>query len=694
MLYSPRLKRILETILKIGENEYIPVDQLAASLKTSRRTIFRELENVNDLLQPSGLLLESRPGKGLRLQGSASQKEALAEALRVEDISYINKEERRRLLAFELLRTRQIRKLVYYANMFQVSEATISHDIDALASAFEKNSITIHRAAKNRIELLGSETDRRTMMMRIVHDEMPELASVKSQDLYAGNLEQIFLGGAPEGIMSLLNQGILKRVLAVFSANAHELSLDRFSQPSYIGLILHLVIAIERIQNHEAIQAGSSVTTLIENKTSLQEAKAIADLMETEFDIEIPEVETAFIAMHLEGSKLNSPQNVNLKQQDARLQEIADAFIAGYSPAIQLQLREDEQFLQGLLTHLEPALIRMQNHLPIYNPLLPQLKEQYGALFEATRKAADALQNQYPFQISDEEAGFITMHVGASLERMASSGQTRTIRVGIVCASGIGVSALLAARVQKQFGSRIRVQTLSMEDLKSENLGLSELLLSTFPLSLPAMESIQVSPLLSAQDIERIESRLKTLSRTQPAAKESAVSYPQKLDLLADLITAQKSLLEGFVLYPTKPAKTKTDLLRQAAELLNGDSQILFEDLQAREALGAVSSKDEGFALFHASSQAVQTPQILFLYPPKGAKDFGSVPGFEGIEMIAAAIIPQHPTPQQRAMSSLLFSSFIERPGFLHAARAGNETNIRNHLDALFQQALEKSIQP
>lgn len=205
MVYSPRLKRILSLLLRLPDENYLPVDQIAASLKTSRRTIFRELENVNDLLAEDGLFMESRSKKGLRLSGDPAQKEALLEALSVEDISYINKEERRRLLAFELLRSQSVRKLVYYASMFQVSEATISHDIEALTPLFSKDGIHLIRSGKNRIELKGSEADRRRAMIRIVHDEMPELSTGQNENLQSGNLEAIFFGGSPEGIMSLLN---------------------------------------------------------------------------------------------------------------------------------------------------------------------------------------------------------------------------------------------------------------------------------------------------------------------------------------------------------------------------------------------------------------------------------------------------------------------------------------------------------
>lgn len=193
-------------------------------------------------------------------------------------------------------------------------------------------------------------------------------------------LREIFLNQNPDSIMSLLNQDILQRVLQIFSLNRHELNLDRFSQSSYIGLILHLVIAIERILKNESISENQDVLKLIQDDESFKEARMIGSELEKEFDIEIPQVETAFIAMHLQGSKVVSVkesldhQSSHPKASSMKVQTFADDLIDGYETSIQMSLRHDEQFMQGILTHLEPALIRMENSLPIYNPLLEPLK--------------------------------------------------------------------------------------------------------------------------------------------------------------------------------------------------------------------------------------------------------------------------------------------------------------------------------
>lgn len=91
MICSPRLKRILLLLLEAPDQTYTKIESLANDLKTSRRTIFRELENVNELLALSGVKMETRTGKGIRLTGEAANKKLLKEDLNVDDVTYVNK---------------------------------------------------------------------------------------------------------------------------------------------------------------------------------------------------------------------------------------------------------------------------------------------------------------------------------------------------------------------------------------------------------------------------------------------------------------------------------------------------------------------------------------------------------------------------------------------------------------------------
>ena len=696
MICSPRLKRILILLLDVQDDSFTKIETIASELKTSRRTVFRELENVNDLLAESGVRLESRTGKGIRMVGDAHQKMQLCEEMNVEDVTYVNKEERRKLLAFELLRNEQVRKLIYYANMFQVSESTISHDIESLEPLLQDNGIEILREGKNRIEIRGSETRRRNAMTSIIHDQMSSLSNADLADHSDEKLREIFLNQAPDSIMGLLNQDILIRVLRIFSLNRHELNLDRFSQSSYIGLILHLVIAVERISKNESISENQDVLKLVQDEDSFREAGMIAKELEKEFDIEIPPVETAFIAMHLQGSKVVSPKETfeefrsGAAINSSKTAAFADDLIDGFETSIQMSLRHDEQFLQGLLTHLEPALIRMENHLPIYNPLLEPLKKQYSELFLQSRKAADRLEEKYGLKISDEEVGFITMHVGASLERDGLRTLRRPVRLGIVCASGIGVSALLAARVQKQFQAQVIVKTLSLDDIRHHHYGQSELLLSTFPISEASIESIRVSPLLVERDIEKIQEKILDLQKiSEDGSKETELAYTEQLEMLMQLTKAQKDILDHLKIVETAKDSDQNGLIWQAAASFEGNSRKVFEDLLRREKMGSVIAEDYGFAMFHAASYAISVPQFILLFPKD--ETFPD-PEFQKIRFIAAAVIPENANKYEREIMSLISSSLIEEESFLSAIISRDEKRIYDHLVRLFRRHLEERL--
>ena len=63
MFISPRLNQILRILL--GKSQPVSVDALAQATGVSRRTVFRELDHVDQVLQKTGLRLDTVPGEGM-----------------------------------------------------------------------------------------------------------------------------------------------------------------------------------------------------------------------------------------------------------------------------------------------------------------------------------------------------------------------------------------------------------------------------------------------------------------------------------------------------------------------------------------------------------------------------------------------------------------------------------------------------
>ena len=85
-------------------------------------------------------------------------------------------------------------------------------------------------------------------------------------------------------------------------------------------------------------------------------------------------------------------------------------------------LAGDSSLYTGLLAHLDRAIQRLRENLNIYNPLLPEIKEDYPALFDLVNRGMEKV--FVDEEIPEEEVGFVAMHFGAALDR----GQGNSLR--------------------------------------------------------------------------------------------------------------------------------------------------------------------------------------------------------------------------------------------------------------------------
>lgn len=617
MNLTQRQIRIFRTLLDLEDGQTISTEQLAAKVRVSRRTLFRELESIRLILEQYGLSLSRRPG--LSLNGD---REKLARALDTRQApGALDKDERQDMLLYELLRAEEKEKLIVYAARFQVSEATISHDLEDLQPRLDAWDLRLSKDGT----IEGSEDARRRAMAELVRDGV-EYKTVDYLDPDTV-LEQIFNGSA---IFSLLNQDILKRILDLFSEQREELGLSRYEQNSYIGLVIHLVIALERIQAGEP--ASERIEGLPDLEESRQEARKITSLLEDEFELTFPESEIDAIALHLRGAKVNAATGT-LDHDQNEILELARQFVESFPPGDAALLSTDPQFIQGLLS------------LPL----------------------------------SDEEIGFLTMHVGACFERSGYQ-YRRKIHAAVVCASGIGVSALLRARLDKAFSSQMDLENLSLAQArKRADL---ELFITTFYPGTLSAPFIQVSPMLPVSDLKKIQEQL-ALMQTTPAPLESAqTGMDQDLLELEEAIQAIRPLLNRIPIIHSD-RKTADELIHEAASVFEGDSERLERDLLTREQLGPVVDPDEGFGLFHTRSQGTDKPQAAVLVPDDGTFH-------NGLQVILVTILPeQHTKAMQEALSELNVALALD-PAFRNTLKSGPDPKRHEALNRILSGYLHR----
>jgi len=456
MLFSNRQTQLLKLVIA---NDYISISKLSSLLNVSTRTVNRDLKNLSYL--PYSLSLESS-SKGIKIVGDKTDIGRFRNDLNNSKVAYSSKEERKKLLIIELLRSSEVKKLVYYASMFDVSEATISNDLKSIEDFFIENNLELIAKAGYGVKVRGSEKSYRLALAKIMHDSINAIPYLNYINIYDEKriLNEIF--NYHNGIMNLLNRDILKRILSVFNSNIHELNLDDFAQSSYIGLIIHLTIAIKRIIDKEELENNQEVIANIKDDQEFLKAKELATLLELEFNIVIPEIEIAFIAIHLKAAK----SNINLNQEiDDNLIFLVREMLEELEEPYLSKLKDDDVLIRGLSVHLKPAIIRIKNNMAIYNPLKDEVKKNYPEVYNQAFRISRVLEQKFQKVISEGEIAFIAIHLGAAIERKDQKIQESTeIKVGIICSSGFGLSSLLLARIKKIVDTKVRLKNISVND--------------------------------------------------------------------------------------------------------------------------------------------------------------------------------------------------------------------------------------
>ena len=244
----------------------------------------------------------SRTGVGIWLEGSPEKKEALLTEITSGDHYDVSKkEERRKRLVLEILKDKGLKKLFYYSCKFKVSEATVSGDLEAVEGWLNRWGLTIVRKPGSGISIEGSEENYRKAIRAFISENI-DTSMLREAYESDRTLEEDREKLQRSNIGQILNDDILKRVVSCIMG-MNDARVMTLTENSYIGLVIHITIAINRILKHETIDADSKWTEHREDDEEYLLAKRIVKALEEEFEIEIPPLETSYICLHIKGAK-------------------------------------------------------------------------------------------------------------------------------------------------------------------------------------------------------------------------------------------------------------------------------------------------------------------------------------------------------------------------------------------------------
>jgi len=692
MNLTPRLKRILMIMLE--RDRAIAVKDLAVLIGVSKRTVQRELEYIKSALKPYNITFETKTGFGVWLSGSEEDKKQLfIELKEADDYDVSNREERRKRLLLEILKDKGLKKLFYYSTQFQVSEATISTDLEAIEGWLKEYHLFIIRKPGSGIEVNGTEGSYRRAIRAFIEENIDTRLI---QEFYEVEESEELGELYGSGIGKILKEDILRRVVKCISL-MDEKKVMTLTDSSYMGLVLHISIAISRILKNEIIEQREQWELPKDEDYSL--AEKIVEKLKEEFSIEIPQMETAYICLHIKGAKHQGIEWDGQKTMEVEQKEflnLINEMINAYDMENAFLIKQDNDFIQGLLAHLQPTFIRLVYDMKISNPVLNEIRSAYPEIFERSRNAAAVLEAWLKKPVPEEEVGFLAIHFGAAQVRAeGKKEQIRQVNVGIVCASGIGISRLMLSKLDKLFKERIHIETYGKNDITPFIASRLDFFISSIPLRQIDADILQVNPLLKEDDIEKIKQKLYHYERLPKKGQEKSIFTVQleQINLLAMQI---KTILRYFEVFRVSNDITFQGLIMAISEKVSPykDRQIMIQEaIEGREKLGSQIFAEFGFALLHTRTRGTTRPGFS-VWMTKDSKPFLN-PYFKGIHVVLVMLVP---IDDNISINSEIFgyisSTLMEDDDFLTIIAAGNKTEIETvlsgHLRRFFNQYLNK----
>lgn len=696
---TSRQKAIIQILTKFTASRPVTVAMISEMMGVSSRTILREIPHIEQWMTQNDFHFIRKPGVGLILDESVENQKLILELLEVESIpKEYTKEERRRRILGELLYAEEPLKSYYFTSKFHISEGTLSSDLDEVGHWLESYEIRLIRRPGLGILLEGDERSYSQAIANVVYESIDE--SQIMQLLCGDPTEDGMSVTVHNRVFGLLDHDTTSKVEKILMESARRLHIQ-YTDSAYVGLIVHIGLAIKRIQNNEKIEMEPERLQKLMMLPEFSVAEEISDQLQETFHVRIPRGEVGFITMHLSSARIwPTGRQVRRNIDSINLRQLATELMEQVEQQIGMVLHDSDSLLEDLCNHMAPTISRLSMGIQIENTQIDSIQEEYPEIMEATRDACnDILCREVGVdEVPDSEVSFLAMHFGAALEKKLQ--QLQTISAVVVCPTGIGTSRILEAGLKKAFPNIDVHGTISAFRIDTKKLreqGI-DLIISTVNLTTD-YPWICVSPILQAQDRRQIESVMAALQdkkRGKPISLAHRQMTCEDIRHIAYTGSELLNMVENLRFDTLSEAHSRTEVIAKAGALF-ADNDRSAADIEAglyeRDQVADTYVKQFHVLMLHCQTNMIDHARFGYirLDPPL----------YEQARVIFGALVMLAPETASEdevahhligAISSLL----VENKTLLGQLRSGDWDGSRASIEAglgvYYKQYLRKRI--
>lgn len=375
-----------------------------------------------------------------------------------------------------------------------ISGYSIDNDIKRIKKILENyNDLKLIRS-KNHIHLEGSEDEMRKLYKDLLTEE------TQGNFLNLNKLSSMF-----KGFDLLKVKDIMENILKEYNYRIREMAIPM--------LMIHIGVAIERMLHHNYIKTSRG--TDLENTKEYQIAKEFFNRVSKIVRIDINENEVELLALLLMGKNSMNLQNDLVSaysKHGYNVNELVSQIIESIKSDYDIDFSKDVDLRSGIALHLQGLVERKNKNIHIDNMYLQELKKKYPLVFELSIRVGEILNEELGIDISENEQGFLALHLGAAYERTHNHQHYKAIMIYPVDQA---FGDILLKKVDFLFNERMDViQSVSYFEEKTIKELDPDLILTTSPLQHNLdIPTVQISVFITTEDESRIFQTLNALDK-------------------------------------------------------------------------------------------------------------------------------------------------------------------------------------
>jgi mannitol operon transcriptional antiterminator len=494
---NSRCSHILNMLIE--KDAPIKISELSNRFKMSERLVRYDLDNIDDFLMKNinKQLVRSR-GKGIFCSLTNKEIDIISKLIsKTETQAYIlSPDERLIFILIELFKTNHFVTTQYFCDLLMVSKSSVDKDIVRIKSYLKNYDLTLKTKAGKGIKVEGDEKDIRKCILFILHQH------ITVSDLFEEeNIINQSLFSLSHKAKELIDLEHLKVLVDIVKSSEEQMG-KQFSDESFHQLVLQMGLTLKRIQLGKKIFLSDDEMKKLKKTKEFIVALNITNLLESHTSVSYSIDEIGYIAHFLRGVKESSPSPQD-KENWAEIQILTLRLIEEMEERTNIPFTKDKDLFTGLYNHLGSTVFRLRNNLPVINPNLDLIKDNYWNIYENTKKALVIVENHIRKSISESEISYIALHFCSSVERARRT--KMKFKVAIACGHGIGAAKLIEESLVSKFHNIDVKVTIARSHLEKLNVSQFDLIISTTKLNVENVPYIKVNPILSKSDYQNLE---------------------------------------------------------------------------------------------------------------------------------------------------------------------------------------------